>query len=213
MRVKTTCSSKVSSSPACRLPQKRQPREDLRAANGVVMKRIIAVLLAVLMTLFATGCYRNTAHDGPGANYRGRSYSGFSRSRYDGVYDGFHYGYDGMLRDGARLHDGTRHGGMMQRGGGATHQRGGATHQGGGSTSQRGGTTHQGGGATQQGGGSTSQRSGTTHQSGGATQQGGGSTSQRSETTHQRNAMLRDGARSRTHQNTPPAVGGLEYVR
>ena len=157
------------------------------------MKRIMAVLLAVLMMLFTTGCYRNTAQGGAGAHYRGRTYDGLARSRsYDGYYSGHYGGYysdgrvhGGMFGDGARMYDRT------QQGGGSANQRGGTAQQGGGSASQRGGTA-------QQGGGSASQR-------GGTTQQGGGS--------HQRNTMLRDGARRRAHQNTPSAMSGLEYVR
>jgi len=115
-------------SPALPLPQKRQPRKRIgsiyfRGYMELFMKRTLTVILAVLMMLFAAGCYGNTTPDG---TTRSRAHGGTTRGHaYGGTYDGLYRDGSraGHVRDGAGIVDGAVRGGHTRAHGGTTRGR------------------------------------------------------------------------------------------
>ena len=91
------------------------------------MKRTLTVILAILMMLFAAGCYGNATPEG---TTRNRAHGGsVTRGRaYHGAYDGLYRdsNRDGFIRDGAGVVDGNIHG-TPRAHGGTTRAHGGAT--------------------------------------------------------------------------------------
>ena len=103
------------------------------------MKRTLTVILAILMMLFASGCYGNTARDGA---MGGRAYGGnVTRGRaYSGAYDGLYRDANrsGFVGEGAHTMDGA----MRDALGGTTNSRQGGMTRGHKSRRAHSGTTH-----------------------------------------------------------------------
>jgi len=195
--------------PGLAAAEKRQPRGIIFAAYGVVMKRTLTVILAILMMLFAAGCYGNTAHDG---TTRSRAYGGgVTRGRaYNGAYDGLYRdgNRSGFIRDGAHAMDGAMRDGATTRshGGGTVRNHKNRAHGG----TVRGGANHRAhDGAVH--GHKTRARDGAVR--GGANRVHDGV---RGRTTHGQDGFFTDGTAARdyqNHQNNRPMVGGLDYLR
>jgi len=201
-------------------------RIHLSAAYGVAMKKALTVILAVLMLLFAAGCYRTGTYDGmtryhPGGTTRARAYDGF-------YHDSLHYGAlrgtertpDGTMRGGTMrggaMRDGAMHGGAMRSGTRAHH--GGAAQRDGAQTQQNDGAM-RGTAQTQQNNNTT--RDGAQNQQSNSTMRDGGQNQQNTQqsgnmhrdgTHNQQSNMQRGTTHNRTHRTSHPTVRGLDYL-